>query len=206
MVKPSRRFSHVRLSETLWIIACQAPLSMGFSRQEYWSGLPCPPPGVFPNPGIKPASLRSLHWQVVSLPIVPPENPSENTDGKESAWNSGDMYSVYGWGRCPGEGNGSPLHGQSFSSVVSDSLQPHGRQHARPPCPTLTPAACSNSCPSSQRCHPTVSPSVVASSSCPQSFPAAGAFPTSQPLNEGPERGWGPAAAGGQQRSEEAGL
>ena len=44
---------------TLWTVAGQAPLSMGFSRQEYWSGLPCPPPGDLPNPGIKPRSLRS---------------------------------------------------------------------------------------------------------------------------------------------------
>ena len=53
------RFSHVQLFETLWTIAHQAPLSMGFSRQEYWTELPCPPPGDFPNPGIKPASLTS---------------------------------------------------------------------------------------------------------------------------------------------------
>ena len=52
-------FSRVRLFATLWIIACQAPLSMGFSRHEYWSGLPCPPPGDLPDPGIRPASLMS---------------------------------------------------------------------------------------------------------------------------------------------------
>ena len=44
-------FNRVLLFVTLWTIACQAPLSMGFSRQEYWSGLPCPPPGDLPNPG-----------------------------------------------------------------------------------------------------------------------------------------------------------
>ena len=44
---------------TPWTVAHQAPLSMGFSRQEYWSGLPCPPPGDLPNPGIEPASLMS---------------------------------------------------------------------------------------------------------------------------------------------------
>ena len=52
-------FLHVRLFGTLWTVACQAPLSMGFSRQEYWSGLPCPPPGDLPNPWIKPTSLKS---------------------------------------------------------------------------------------------------------------------------------------------------
>ena len=52
-------------SATLWTVAHQAPLSMGFSRQEYWGGLPCPPPGDLPNPGIKP---RSLALQAYSLP------------------------------------------------------------------------------------------------------------------------------------------
>ena len=51
--------SRVRLSETPWTVALQAPLSMGFSRQEYWSGLPCPPPGNLPNPGIEPTALSS---------------------------------------------------------------------------------------------------------------------------------------------------
>ena len=51
--------SAVSDSATLWTIAHQAPLSMRFSRQEYWSGLPCPSPGDLPNPGIEPASLTS---------------------------------------------------------------------------------------------------------------------------------------------------
>ena len=52
-------FSHVRLFVTLWTVACKAPLSMGFSRQEYWSVLPCPSPGDLPNLGVKPTSLMS---------------------------------------------------------------------------------------------------------------------------------------------------
>ena len=56
---------------TLWIVACQAPLPMGFSRQEYWSGLPCPPPGDLPDPGIKSASPA---WQVDSLSLSHPGN------------------------------------------------------------------------------------------------------------------------------------
>ena len=52
-------FSRVQLFVTLWTVACQAPLSMGFPRQEYWSGLPFPPPGDLPNPGIESASLTS---------------------------------------------------------------------------------------------------------------------------------------------------
>ena len=57
---------------TLWAVACQGPLSMGFSRKEYWSGLPCPPPGNLPNPGIEP---RSPGLQVDSLPAEPPAKP-----------------------------------------------------------------------------------------------------------------------------------
>ena len=53
------RFSRVRLFATVWTVARQAPLSMGFSRQEYWSGLPFASPGDLPDPGIKPASLMS---------------------------------------------------------------------------------------------------------------------------------------------------
>ena len=52
-------FSCVQLFETLWPVACQAPLSMGFPRQEYWSGLPCSPSGELPDPGIEPMSLMS---------------------------------------------------------------------------------------------------------------------------------------------------
>ena len=69
---------------------------------------------------------------------------------------------------------------QFSSSVVSDSLWSHGLQHARLPCPSLTPGACSNSCPLSRWCHPTILSSVVPFSSCPQSFPASGFFPMSQ--------------------------
>ena len=52
-------FSHVSLCVTLGTVACQAPLSMGFSRQEYWGRLQCPPPGDLPDPGIEPMSLTS---------------------------------------------------------------------------------------------------------------------------------------------------
>ena len=52
-------FSHFRVFLTPWTVARQAPLSMGFSRQEYWSGLLCPPPGDLPDPGIEPVSLMT---------------------------------------------------------------------------------------------------------------------------------------------------
>jgi len=63
---------------------------------------------------------------------------------------------------------------------MSDSLQPHGLQHSRPPCPSPTPGVYPNSCPLSWWCHPTISSSVIPFSSCPQSFPASGSFPMSQ--------------------------
>ena len=67
-------------------------------------------------------------------------------------------------------------------SVLSDSLQPHGPQHTRLPCPSPSLGACSNSCPLSQQCHPTISFSVILFFSCPQSFPAVGSFTLSQLL------------------------
>ena len=71
-------------------------------------------------------------------------------------------------------------HVQFSPLVMSDSLRPHGLQHARPPCPSPTPGVYSNSCPLSQWCHPTISSSVVLFSSRLQSFPASGSFPVSQ--------------------------
>ena len=65
-------------------------------------------------------------------------------------------------------------------SVMSDSLWPRGLQHTRSLCPLPTPRACSNSCPLSQWCHPTISSSISPLSSCPQSFPASGSFPMNQ--------------------------
>ena len=70
------RFSRVQLCVTLWSAAHQALLSMGFCRQEYWSGRPFPPPRGTLSPGIKHLSLTSnLHWQWGSLPRAPPGKP-----------------------------------------------------------------------------------------------------------------------------------
>ena len=68
-------FSHVWLFVTPWTVACQAPLSIGFTRQEYWNGLPFPPPGDLPHPGIEPKPLCLLYWQVSSLLLKPPGKP-----------------------------------------------------------------------------------------------------------------------------------
>ena len=58
---------HMQLFVMLWTVACQAPLSMGLSQQEYWSGLPIPTPGALPDPGIEPVSPESPALQAVSL-------------------------------------------------------------------------------------------------------------------------------------------
>ena len=76
--------------------------------------------------------------------------------------------------------NGILAISQFSDSVMSDSLWPHGLQHVRLPCPSPTPRAYSNSCPSSQWCYPTISSTVVSFSSCLQSFSASGSFLMSQ--------------------------
>ena len=84
------------------------------------------------------------------------------------------------------ENNQVQRHSVQFSrSVLSDSLQPHGPWHARPPYPSPTPGIYSNSCPLSRWCHPTISSSVIPFSSCLQSFPASGSFPMSHFFTSG---------------------
>ena len=122
---------------------------MEFPRQEYWSGLPFPTPGVFLTQGSNP-HLMLGRW---IFAIEPPGKPKRLTQFSSVQFNR---------------------------SVISDSLKPHGLQHARLPCPSPTPGACLNSCPSNQWCHPTISSSVVPFSSHLQSFPASGSFPVSQ--------------------------
>ena len=120
--------SHSVESDSLlspWTVACQAPLSMGFSRQEYWNGLPCPPPGDLPNPGIKP---RSPTLQADSLLFEPPGKSSLSvgelinklwcnppmgfpggTSGKECLPMQETRVQSLGWEKSPGEGNGNAL-------------------------------------------------------------------------------------------------
>ena len=72
-------FSRVRLLVTLWTVACQTPLSMGCSKQEYWNGLPCPPPGNLPNSGMETMSLMSPALAgrcFFFLPLEPPGKPN----------------------------------------------------------------------------------------------------------------------------------
>ena len=78
-------FSHVQLFVTLWFVAHHAPLSMGFSRQECWSGLPWPLPGDLPDPGIKPRSPVAPAMQAFSLPLShqgSPMHPAQNNKKK----------------------------------------------------------------------------------------------------------------------------
>ena len=130
--------SRVQLLVTPWAAAHQAPTPMGFSRQEYWSGVPLP----------SLSTALCFQWKKLGQKIS--------------------IYSV-----------------QFSGSVVSDSLWPHGLQHTRPPCPSPTPRAYPNPCPLSWWWHLAISSSVVPFSSCPQSFPASGSFPVSQPFASG---------------------
>ena len=142
--------SESQLFATPWTVARQVSLFMGFPRQKYWSGLPFPSPGDLPDPGIEPRSPASL--QVILY------NPG--------------FFTI----KTPGK----PLSAQFSHSVVSNSLRPHGLQHARLLCPSSTLGAYSNSCPLSWWCHPTISSSVIPFSSCLQCFPALGSFQMSQ--------------------------
>ena len=76
VVPCAQSLSRVQLFVTLWTVACQAPLSLGFSRQEYWSGLPFSPPGDLPNPGMEPERFASPALQTDSLPLSHRGSPS----------------------------------------------------------------------------------------------------------------------------------
>ena len=115
----------------------------------------------------------SERFLTVTLPCLQPLVSylalSVKPHGEESVVYSGFVF----WLIMP-----SQFSSVQFShSVMSDSLQPHESQHARPPCPSPTPGVYSNPCPSSWWCHPTISSSIVPFSSCPHSLPASGLFP-----------------------------
>ena len=78
---PAQSVSHFWLFATLWTVAHQAPLSMGFPRQEYWSELPCPPPGDLPKPGIELTSLGSPALAGRFLTTVPLGKPQDQIEG-----------------------------------------------------------------------------------------------------------------------------
>ena len=118
-----KSLSHVQLFATLWTVALQAPLSMGFSRQEYWSGLPFPSPGDLPNPGIEP---RSPVLQADALSSEPPETAISIcifSDSKKFACNAGDMGSISRSGRSLEEENGNPFQ---YSCLENSMDRPWG--------------------------------------------------------------------------------
>ena len=97
----AQSLSRVRLFATVWTVACQAPLSMGFSRQEYWSGLSWPPPGNLPYPGIEPASPALTgeffhHWAtceafgvaylIVNESLSPVQDAMPSVETLKSQW------------------------------------------------------------------------------------------------------------------------
>ena len=137
-----------------------------------------------PPPGIEPASLLSPVWAGGFLERQ--VGKIELRTGKELLKNTFDILCL-----TASHPNSCGLVPSKFSlvqfssSVVSDSLQPHGLQHASLPCPSPTPRAYSNSRPSSHWCHPTISSSVISFSSHLQSFPASGSFPKSQFFKSG---------------------
>ena len=125
---------------------------MGFSRQKYWSGLSFLSPGDLPDPRDRTHVLCLLHWQAGSSPLAPPGKPISY------------VFSSIQWSL----------------SVMSDSVQPHRLQHARPPCLSPTPRGYPNSCPLSQWYHPTILSSVISFFSHLQTFPASESFQMSQ--------------------------
>ena len=79
-------FNSVQLFATLWTVAAQDPLSLGFSRQEYWSWLPSPSPGDLSNPGSNPCISYFLHWQAGSLPLELPGKPLTHSSCLVNIW------------------------------------------------------------------------------------------------------------------------
>ena len=174
--------SHVSrfwLSVTSWNLCIPAgSSSAGFSRQEYWSVLPCLPPGDLPDTVTSPALAGGFFTTSATW---------EDQWGSQCSWNTLFLYfSCYSYPFHlqvsfsfllttlltyePGQGVLAPDLVQFSSvqlsrSVVSNSLQPHGRKQTRPPCPSPTPRIYSNSRPLSQWCHLTISFSVSPSPS-----------------------------------------
>ena len=110
-------FSCVQHFATPWTAAHQAPLSMGFSRQEYWSGLPCPPPGDLSDPGIEPVSLTSPSLAGGSSPLAPPGKPT---------WRGTEAKYQQLVPTCRHVGSESSSPHQTFRCCLPDQwLQPH---------------------------------------------------------------------------------
>ena len=123
LVRPCSRWtvcavpSHCLVFATLWTVAHQAPLSMGFSRQEYWSGLPCSPPGDLSDPGIKPASLASLTFSILAggfFPLAWTVKPRWTVSGAIS-----DPRRVPWWGLTLSIANATGTPAPQFPSLLT---------------------------------------------------------------------------------------
>ena len=101
-------FSCVQVFVTQWTVASQAPLFMGFSSQEYWSGFPCLPPGDLTNPGFEPSFFFFFFFCIAP----------GGSNGRESTCNVGDLGLIPGLGRSPGEGNSYPLQYSGLESSM----------------------------------------------------------------------------------------
>ena len=119
---------------------------MGFSRQEYWSGLSCPPPGDLPHPGIKPVSLKS---HALARGFFTTSATWRETSSKKSPRAGPQLHlALFPY---PVSWKGFQIRSDQISrSVVSDSLRPQESQPSRPPCPSPTPGVHWDSRPSSQ--------------------------------------------------------
>ena len=176
----AQSLSHVWLSAILWTVAHQAPLSMEFSRQECWSGLPFPPPGDLPNPGVEPTSPEApaLAGGFFTMEPLPPHKSWQLLVSHLDSFTSIFLSLILITKSCIWESKTAHkremkislwkeqtrpiLSSVQFShSVMSDSLWSHRLQHTRPLCPSPTPRVYSNSCPLSWWCHPTISSSVA---------------------------------------------
>ena len=228
--------SHVWFFETPWTVALQAPLFMGFSRQEYWSELPFPSPEHLPNPGIKHGypvlqtdslltelsgklsillMLSQIQLSILSIPCFRDCGAetkhfcfalSKLLNERICEYNKsvavkfgrlcsaavlwGAFFFLGGWifvckQMCWENRLWLCFSVQFSCSVMCNSLWPHGLQHPRPSCPSPTPRAYSNSCPSSRWCYPPIASSVIPFSSCPCSFPESGSFPMNQFFTHG---------------------
>ena len=155
-------FSHVWFCVTLWTVTHQTPLSIESPGRNIRVGCHALLQGIFPTQESNLHLLSLLHSQLLE---------------------DKDLAFFFGISSVVRAVIGNRFRVQTVShlscSVVSDSLPLHGRQHARPPCPSPTPGACSDSCPLSRWCHPATSSS-VGPFSCLQSFPASGSFLMSQ--------------------------
>ena len=172
---------------------------MGFSRQEYWSGLPFPSPGDLPNPGIElrsPALEEDTHVQLFCNPMnysLPGSSAHGISQAKILEWVaisfSRESSGPRDWAHLSGIGRWILYHWATWEAqalylllvsrqVVSNSLWPHGLQHTSFPCSSSSPRVCSNSCPWSWWCYLAISSS-AAPFSCLRPFLTSGSFSVS---------------------------